>query len=211
MKLFYAPLACSLAAHIACREAGLDVDLVRVDFRTKHVETGGDLFGTNPMGQVPTLELGDGRVLTENVAVLLYLAERGADAPGPSAGDEPADRYELTRWLAFVSTELHKKILAAIYAPTSPEPVKEHARASSERALRVVSDRLAAREHLVGDGFTPADAYLFWALTLLPRAGVALDAFAPLTRYHALHAERESVKQALAFEREQHARPMRSA
>src|SRR6185503_11952141 len=91
VKLYYAPLACSLAAHIACREAGLEFELVRVDLPTKRTEAGGDLFAENPMGQVPTLVLAGGRILTENVAVLSYLADQ---APNQAAeGDpEPADR-----------------------------------------------------------------------------------------------------------------------
>lgn len=203
VKLYYAPMACSLAAHIACREAGVDVDLVRVDFRTKKMETGGDLFDHNPMGQVPTLELADGRVLTENVAVLLYLSELGGRA---RADGGASDTYEVVRWLSFVATELHKKTLAAIYNPTSPEEVKAFARGGADRALGVAAARLANRDFVVGDRFSVADAYLVWALTLMPRAGVPLDAYPELKRYHALHLERPTVKAALGLEREAYAR-----
>lgn len=205
VKLFYAPMACSLAAHIACREAGVDVDLVRVDFKTKRMETGGDLFDHNPMGQVPTLELADGRVLTENVAVLLYLSELRARSHGRGGA---ADTYELVRWLSFVATELHKKTLAAIYNPASPEEVKAFARSGADRALGVVASRLVERDFVVGDAFTVADAYLVWALTLMPNAGVPLDAYPALRRYHALHLQRPSVRSALGFEREASSKPL---
>jgi glutathione S-transferase len=205
MKLYYSPFACSLAAHIACREAELDVELVRVELATKRTAAGGVLFEQNPMGQVPTLVLPGGRILTENVAVLSYLGDRKAEATG-GAG-EPADRYELLRWLSFVSSEIHKKVLWPIYAPSSPESVKDHARASAGRALEVASARLASRDALLGGSFTTADAYLLWALTLLPRAGVPLDGFPDLRRYHALHAARPAVRAALAFERAQHETP----
>ena len=70
MQLYYSPLACSLAAHMVCREAGLDFTLHRSELVTKRVEDGRDLRAVNPMGQVPTLVTDDGRVLTENSAVL---------------------------------------------------------------------------------------------------------------------------------------------
>lgn len=210
MKLYYSPLACSLAAHIACREAGLEIELVRVDLATKRTTTGADLFPENPMGQVPTLVLPDGRPLTENVAVLSWLADRmPQDAPQPDS--DPSDRYELTRWLSFVSTEIHKRVLWPIYAPGTPEAVKEYARGSSRRALDVAAARLESRDALVGRSFTVADAYLFWALTLLPHAGVALDGFPALRRYHKAHRSRPAVRAALAHEKEQYEIPFQAA
>lgn len=199
MKLYYAPLACSLAAHIACREAGLDVELVRVDLPTKRTEAGGDLFAQNPMGQVPTLLLPGGRVLTENVAVLSYLADRTPDET-PEAAAESSDRYELTRWLAFISTELHKRVLWPIFSPITPEAVKAYARESA-LGLDVVAARLESRDVLVGRSFTVADAFLFWALTLMPHAGVPLEGHPALLRYRALHRKRPSVHAALSFEK----------
>lgn len=205
MKLYYAPLACSFAAHVACREAGLEPELVRVDLPTKRIEGGGELFTENPMGQVPTLVLDDGRVLTENVAVLTYLGDQASN------GAAPFDRYELARWLSFVSTELHKKVLWAIYEPTSPDAVKDFARSGARRALKVASGRLESRDALLGESFSVADAYLYWALTLLPHAGVPLDDFPVLRRYHERHKSRPSVRGAFSFERKQFEKPFAAA
>ena len=52
MKLYYMPGACSLAPHIVANEAGLDVDLVKVDGRTKKTEAQEDFLATNPNGYV---------------------------------------------------------------------------------------------------------------------------------------------------------------
>ena len=206
MKLYYAPFACSLAAHIACREAGFDVELIRVDLPTKKTAAGGDLRTENAMGQVPTLVLDDGRTLTESVAVLSYLADRAAE--GQPRG---SDRYEVLRWTSFVATELHKSILAPIHTQSSPDAVKEHARASAGRVLDVVSARLEARDFVVGDAFTVADAFLFWALSLLPHAGISLDRFPDLRRYYVLHRERPAVRAALVFEKERYETPFAPA
>ena len=119
MKLYYSPFACSLAAHIVCREAGLDYELARTELSSKRVEGGGDLHAINPMGQVPTLVTDDGHTLVENGAVLTYLADRVPQRALAPARDAFA-RYELTRWLSFVGTEIHKKGLALVFAPDSP-------------------------------------------------------------------------------------------
>lgn len=202
MKLYYVPFACSLAAHITTREVGLDVTLVRVDLSTKRLDSGGDLFALNPMGQVPTLELDDGTVLTENLAVLRYLADQ---APGRRLWPEDAGpgRYEFLRWLGFVNTELHKKVLHMIFAPDSPEAVRDHARACADRPLTVLARHLEQRDTLTGTEFTVADAYLVWALTLLPHAKIALQPYPALGRYHERHSTRPAVSAAVAFEREQ--------
>ncbi|WP_348753299.1 glutathione S-transferase N-terminal domain-containing protein, partial [uncultured Aquincola sp.] len=76
MKLYLAPGACSLASHIALHEAGIDFDRVTVDLRAKRTEDGQDFSTINPKGYVPTLVLDDGSTLTENVALLDWIAQR---------------------------------------------------------------------------------------------------------------------------------------
>lgn len=206
MKLYYSPFACSLAAHIACREAGLDVELERAELSSKRVEGGSDLYAVNPMGQVPTLVTDDGHTLTENGAVLTYLADR---APERRLAPPPDDfaRYELLRWLGFVGTEIHKKGLYLVFAPDSPESVKAFARASIAKPLGVVAAHLKDRDVLTGERFSVADAYLFWALTIAPHGGVSLEAFPALRAYQKRILARPAVQAAVLFEREQRERP----
>ena len=65
MKLYFAPGACSLSPHIVVREAGINADLEQVDLRAKKTKSGADYTTINPKGQVPTLVLDNGQVLTE--------------------------------------------------------------------------------------------------------------------------------------------------
>jgi glutathione S-transferase len=208
MKLYYSPFACSLASHIACREAGLDVELERTELSSKRVEGGTDLFKHNPMGQVPTLVLENGHTLTENGAVLTYIADRAPQKNLAPPADQ-FDRYELSRWLSFVATEIHKKGLALIFAPDTPDAVKDYARAGIHKPLAVVDAHLCRRDTLVGEHFTVADAYLFWALTIAPAAGISLGAYSALQAYQQRHLARPAVRDAVRFEREQHGRPSR--
>ena len=203
MKLYYSPFACSLASHIACREAGIDVVLKRAELSSKRVEGGEDLWAVNPMGQVPTLVTDEGRTLTENAAVLMYIAERG---PQTQAATD-FERYEVNRWLSFVGTEIHKKGLWMIYAPDTPPAVKDYARQAIHKPLALLDTLLATREVLVGDAFSVADAYLFWALTIAAHAKISLDAYPALLAFQQRHLARPAVREALRFERDQLQRP----
>ena len=80
MQLYYSPNACSLAIHILLREAGLPVELVRVDLASHRTEHGQDFYTLNPMGQVPLLQLDDGRTLGEGAVIARYLAQLAPDA-----------------------------------------------------------------------------------------------------------------------------------
>src|SRR5207302_522999 len=86
MDLYFSPLACSLATRIALYEAGAEAAYLEVDPRTKVVQNdGSDFRAINPLGLVPTLRTDDGLVLTENAAILQYVADRFPQA-GISAG-----------------------------------------------------------------------------------------------------------------------------
>src|SRR5688572_27861000 len=104
MKLFYSPAACSLADHIALEDAGVAFELERVDLKSKITESGADFTAINPKGYVPALVLDSGETLTENLAVLDWIATQH-----PSLGlDGPLGRTRLLEALAYIATEVHK-------------------------------------------------------------------------------------------------------
>lgn len=199
MDLYVIPFTCSFAAHVVCLEAGVPHTIRCVDRKTKTLDDGRDYLAINEKGAVPALGLADGEVLTESAAVLQYLGDLA-----PHTGLVPAagtrERYRVLEWLNFVTTELHKKHLWMIFgAATSPE-LKDWARASAPRAFEHVARHLERRAYLVGDRFTVADAYLFWALFVAPHGGVSLDAWPALAAYADRIRARESVKRAFAIE-----------
>lgn len=192
MKLYLAPGACSLADHIAMREAGLDFATVKVDLATKRTEGGEDFARINPKGYVPALVLDDGQVLTENAAILSWVADRGA--PGLAPGGE-LGRVRLIEMLAFISAELHKPFIHCFF-PTS-DADKKAAREAIGRRLRFLADRLGG-DYLFGSAFSAADAYLFVMLRWARMVG--LDLPEPLSAFVERVNARPAVQQALRHE-----------
>ncbi len=191
MKLYLAPGACSLADHIALHEAGLTFERIRVDLRARRTEDGRDFDEVNPKGYVPVLELDDGQLLTENVAILTWAAERAPKlAPEGALG-----RIRLIEMLAFIATELHKPFVR-IFFPTS-DAEKQAAEAILARRLGFLAARLQG-DYLFGSGFTVADAYLYVML----RWGRAkkLDLPDPLPAFFERVEARPAVQLALQHE-----------
>ena len=109
MDLYFAPLACSMSSRIALYEAGAAARFVQVDTRAHRVADGGDFFAVTMQGQVPALATDDGETLTENPAVLQFIADRNPESGlAPPAGSMA--RYRLQQWLNFVTSELHKVV-----------------------------------------------------------------------------------------------------
>ena len=107
MQLYFAPLACSMATRIALYEAGADADYIYRD-HTKRLPDGSDFHAINPLGMVPTLRTDDGELLTENAAILQYVAERFPNAELAPAGG--IQRARMQQWLCYIGTELHKAL-----------------------------------------------------------------------------------------------------
>ena len=85
MKLYFSPGACSLSPHIALLEAGIAFDKEQVDLKAKKTKSGNDFTAINPKGQVPTLQLDNGDILTEGPAIVQYIADQK-----PAANPEEA-------------------------------------------------------------------------------------------------------------------------
>ena len=198
MNLYYSPGACSLSPHIVMREAGIPVELVRVDLQSKKTEAGADFRGLNGKGYVPTLELPDGQRLTEGPAIVQYLADQ-APAKGLAPANGTFERVRLQEWLNFISSELHKQF-SPLFDPAAEEGLK--ARQTQRLGTRFdwLSQQLGTREYLMGSQFTVADAYLFTVLGWCRRLGIDLAKWPVLAAYTARVGQRPAVREALKAE-----------
>jgi len=180
MKLYYLTGACSLASNIALREAGLKFELVKVDLKTKKASDGLDFLEVNPKGYVPALTLDSGETLTENVAVLQYVADRNPAAKlAPAAGT--MERYRLMEWLSFINSEIHKNF-SPLFRADAPEDMKNFVRTNLANRLNYLESALGTKSYLMGEQFTIADPYLFTVLGWGKHLGVDIGKWPNLQR-----------------------------
>jgi glutathione S-transferase len=203
MELYFAPLACSLATRISLYEVGAPAAHTRylqVDTRAKRLADGGDFYALNPMGQVPVLRTDEGELLTENTAVLQYVAERFPEA-GLAGGASALERARLRECLGFVGTELHKAVFVPLLDAKASDEAKAYAREKVGLRMGVLEKHLAGREFLHGDGFTIADAYLATVLVWAGATGVSLAPWPGVQAYHQRVLARPNAARAFGEER----------
>lgn len=196
MDIYFSPLACSMASRIVLYESGQEATFERVDTKAGRTASGVDYRAINPKGQVPALRTDDGVVLTENAAILQFLADRK-----PEAGLAPAGfaRYQLQQWLSFIGSELHKSVFTPLLGPSFSADAKTRAKDEAAGKLAYLNDHLTGRDWLLDD-FSVADAYL--AAVLNWNTAVKLD-FGPypaIQAYQARLAARPAVQKALKEE-----------
>jgi len=198
MKLFFAPAACSLATHIALREAGAGFTLEKVDLQTRKTETGADFFDINPNGYVPALQFGDGQVLTEVIAIVQYVADIFPDAHIAPAAGTPA-HYRHLEWLGFISAELHRP-LANMFNPALTPELKASLTARMAKRFDWLSKQVEGKAYLLGDKFSAADGYLFTVLNWRDFVGLDLSPWKSIQTYLARVGSRPCVVAAMKEE-----------
>ena len=197
MKLYFTPGACSLAANIALREAGVPFELAKVDLATKKVEDGSDFQAVNPKGYVPALRLDSGELLTENAALLQYIGDRNPGAKLlPASGTE---RYRVLEWVSFINSELHKGF-SPLFSHQSNDGAKTYARANLANRLGWLNGAVGSKKHLTGEPFTIADAYAFVVLNWGGHVGIDIDQWPNLKRLQGTVGARPHVLTALKAE-----------
>lgn len=194
MKLYFSPGTCALCPHIVLHEAGLAHEAVKVDLKTHRLPDGSDYYAVNPRGYVPLLELDDGQRLTENAAVVQYIAECAPDRGLlPPAGTLARTRVQ--EWLAFVGSELHKSF-SPLFNPAMPDEAKALFKKKLAERFAWVDGQLAGKSFLMGETFTVADAYLFVMTGWTGRTGVDIAGLENLTAHQARIKQRPAVQAA---------------
>lgn len=198
MKLYYSPGACSLSPHIVAREAGIPLELIKVNLAAGKTEDGGDYRQISPKGYIPLLALDNGEHLSEGPAIVQYLADQ-APAKNLAPANGSMARYRLQEWLNFITSEIHKGF-SLLFNKAMPEETKALARTKLGQRLEWINQQLEGKTFLMGDNFTVADAYLFTATGWGKLVGVDISPYASLVAYLGRVAARPAVQQALKAE-----------
>jgi glutathione S-transferase len=137
----------------------------------------------NPGGQLPALELDDGRVIAETVAIFEYLEEKH---PKPAlVGTTPEERAETRQWQRRVELKITEHLYNGFRFAEGIELFKPRMRVLPEAAdglkatardnLAWLDGLLAGRTFIAGDRFTIADVILYCALDFGRGVGQAFD------------------------------------
>ena len=199
MDLYFSPLACSLASRITVYEAGAEAEvaLQRVDTKTQKTADGADYRAINPKGMVPALRTASGDILTENAAILPFIADQFPAADLAPAGG--MERSRLAQWLSFIGSELHKTVFTPLLSPKSNDGAKTYAREAAPNRLAYLDAHLSDRDYLL-DHFSVADAYLTAVLNWAPFVGIDLAAWPNVAAYYARVTARPHVARAMREE-----------
>ena len=170
MKLYYSPGACSLSDHIVLEWIGQPYEAVRLSSKQRQSP---EYLAINPAGAVPAFE-DDGWVLTQNAAILNYLADRFPEA-GLGGDGSLRGRAEVNKWLAMANADIHPAFHPLFGAPAylQDPALVELSKQAARNKLRVMFERvdrqLAGRDWIAGSR-SIADPYLFvvtrWALAM---------------------------------------------
>jgi glutathione S-transferase len=200
MKLYYIPGACSLADHIVLEWTGAAYEAEAVP---RDQLRSPEYLKVNPTGQVPVLRDDDGWLLTENVAILAYLADRFPDAR--LAGEDPRGRAEVLRWLAYLNSDVHQAF-KPIFNPqrfVADESAHAELQANARTRLRGMFEQLDAqladRDWLAGTR-SIADPYLFVVQRWAKGKGVDLSGLEHLESFARRMREDAGVRAAMKAE-----------
>jgi len=161
--LFYGvPEGCSFGSIVALEWSGLPYRLCRVEM-PEMVSTD-DYVRINAVGETPSLLLDDGRTISESMAILHHIGARAiGNGLGFAQGSEDFDR--LNQMLAFLNTTFFKAFGPLWYAfehplePQQKQALTAYGTAAVEKAHQTLERLLDAREWLLGNGPSLADAY----------------------------------------------------
>ncbi len=202
IALAYAPTTCALVPFVNLTEAGAEFEPVPIDTHRGQNRTA-EYLRLNPLHKVPVLIV-DGRVLTENVAIQIWIARTF-----PAAHLLPPDAWEEVQaisLMAWCASGIHPH-LARYHGPArycgdaDPAAVRDIAKEMVFENFHKAEDLLRDREFFF-DRFTAVDSYFFWCFRRATEFSLDLSGFPNCARHFAGIAERRSVQKAFAYERE---------
>ena len=201
--LYYAPTTCALVPYVTLTEAKAEFEVRRVNLgKQQHMSP--EFLAVNPKHKVPVLVI-DGKVLTENVAMQLWLSRQF-----PAAKLMPTDPWDEVKAISLMSwcaSGIHPHLsrthdpLKFCDVPGTEANVRELAKEFLFENLEVAENLLVGREFFF-DHFSAVDAHFFWCFRRAGQFGHDLSSFPHCCTHFEHMQRRESFKKVLAFEKE---------
>lgn len=196
LTLYYSRASCAYAPHILLHDAGADFTTVEIDFATGE-QTSPDFLAINPKGRVPALVTPDG-ILTENPAILLYIAQTH-----PEAKLAPSEPFALARaqsFNMFLASTVHvahsHKHRGARWADDPAAQAAMTAKVTENMAMYagMIEAHYFTGPWVLGEDYSMCDAYLALITRWLGADGVDLADFPNLQAHDALMRTRPSMQ-----------------
>ena len=203
MKLYYSSGACSTSCHIAAEEAGIAYTGIEVSWdKNQNVA---ELEKLNPLGAAPVMVSDQGKVLTQNMAILEYIAD-SMPASKLLAEKGTWERVETMSWLSFVASDFHKafgplfQATAMSTSDAAQAEIKNYAVGNINKYLEHLDQNLAGKDYIMGKQFTIADSYLFVVLGWCKWLEIKTDGYKNVTGYMGRVFERPAVQKVMKLE-----------
>lgn len=162
--IYGAPGSGSGIVEAACAEIGVVYEVRDLDARNDE-HLGEAYAAINPHRKMPTLEVKDGEIITESVAILLTLDERHRDAgllPPPGS----KDRAQALRWMLFLATEMYPFVEMIDYperfadSADGAEAIRGRAEGILCQRWRILEANVTGSPYCVASGFSATDLYI---------------------------------------------------
>lgn len=169
MTLYYNPQSRASVARWMLEEVGADYTLQYIDL-TQGESRSPAFLAVNPMGKIPTLVLHDGTVLTENGAIIAWLADAFPQAGlMPPAGSSA--RGTVLRWLFFCGSCFEPALTDRMMRAAAPLPKQTVGWGDYDDVIEAIEQTLTPGPFVLGPTFSAADVYLGASLAWAQRFG----------------------------------------
>jgi glutathione S-transferase len=203
LTLYYAPMTCALVPYVALTEAGAPFEVVNVNTRTNAHRTP-EFIALNPKHKVPVLVI-DGKPLTENLAIQIWIARRFPHAQLLPA--DPEAEIRAISLMSWISSTIHPHLTH------NPRPENHCDMPGSEEGVRRVGEKLLFEDFAIADGllsgrqwffdeFTTVDTYFFWCFRRALSFKLDLARFTHCSGHFDRMQQRASVQRVLAHEKQ---------
>ncbi len=200
--LYYAPVACSLVPYVTLTEAKAKFTVRPINLR-KGQQNSADYLRLNPKHKVPLMVV-DGKPLTENVAIQLWIARNFPAARLLPA--EPWQEVQAVSIMAWCASGMHP-LLGRIFSPGkvcnlpgSEDSVRKLSQEQLFESYAIADNMLAGRDYFF-DHFTAPDAHFFWCFRRAFDLKLDVSTFRNCNAHFERVKARESVQQVLEFEK----------